>query len=99
MCIRCRGNVFTYSNGRLFMLIKNLLTLFRCLFLGRCLEPNVVSEPFASNGSFSGSTVLLLSKYVKILGNPKVHFRINTSPPPVSILSYMNSIHIPVLFL
>jgi hypothetical protein len=30
---------------------------------GLCLETNVVSEPYASNGCFSGSTVLALSKY------------------------------------
>jgi hypothetical protein len=30
----------------------------------RCLETNVIWEPFASNGCFSGSTVLALSKYV-----------------------------------
>jgi hypothetical protein len=28
---------------------------------------NVVFEPFASNGCFSGSTVLALSKYAKVL--------------------------------
>jgi hypothetical protein len=37
-----------------------------CL-LSRCLETNVVSEPFASNGCFSGSTVLVLRKYATIL--------------------------------
>jgi hypothetical protein len=36
---------------------------FRCLFGGRWLETNV-SEPFASNGCFSGSTILALSKYI-----------------------------------
>jgi hypothetical protein len=29
----------------------------------RCLETNVVSEPFASNDYLSGSTVLALNKY------------------------------------
>jgi hypothetical protein len=33
----------------------------------RCLEMNVVAEPFASKGCFSGSTVLALSKYDTIL--------------------------------
>jgi hypothetical protein len=32
----------------------------------RCLETKVVSEPFASNGCFSGSTVLALNKYATI---------------------------------
>jgi hypothetical protein len=40
---------------------------FRCLFRGRCLETNVDSEPFASNGSFSGPTVLALRKYATLL--------------------------------
>jgi hypothetical protein len=34
-----------------------------CLFRGRCLETNYISEPFASDGCFSSSTVLSLSKY------------------------------------
>jgi hypothetical protein len=32
----------------------------------RCLETNVVSEPFASNVYFSGSTVFALRKYATI---------------------------------
>jgi hypothetical protein len=36
----------------------------------RCLETNVVSEPFVSNGCFSGSTVLALSKYATV---PRTH--------------------------
>jgi hypothetical protein len=36
---------------------------FRCLFRGRCLETNIVSESFARNGCFSGSIVLALNKY------------------------------------
>jgi hypothetical protein len=35
-------------------------------FRGRCIETNVVSEPYASNGCFSGYTVLALSKYAII---------------------------------
>jgi hypothetical protein len=34
--------------------------------LRHCLETNVVSEPFASNGCFSGSAVLALSKYATV---------------------------------
>jgi hypothetical protein len=36
---------------------------FRC----RCLETNVVSEPFPSNSSFSSSTVIAFSKYATLL--------------------------------
>jgi hypothetical protein len=32
----------------------------------RCLEANVVAEPFASNSCFFGSTVLALSKYATV---------------------------------
>jgi hypothetical protein len=68
MRIHCRKNVFTEpfpSSGRLFLLIKNLLPRNgrrSVLFRGRCLEANVVSEPFARNGCFSGYTVLALNK-------------------------------------
>jgi hypothetical protein len=36
------------------------------LFCGCCLEMNVVSESFTSNGCFSGSAILALSKYATI---------------------------------
>jgi hypothetical protein len=41
-------------------------TLFSCLFRGSCLETNVVSEPFAGNGCFSGLAVLAFRKYATI---------------------------------
>jgi hypothetical protein len=37
------------------------------VFTNRCLESDVASEPLASNGSFSGSTVHALSKCATIL--------------------------------
>jgi hypothetical protein len=42
---------------------------FHCLFEGRCLERNVVSEPFANSGCFYGSTVLALRKYATLSKN------------------------------
>jgi hypothetical protein len=71
--IRCSGNLFTEpfpSNGRLFLLIKKLLPRNErhfYLFLVRCLDTNIVSEPFATNGCFSDPTVLALNKYATIL--------------------------------
>jgi hypothetical protein len=49
--------VFAYEESAAYQ-----RTLFRCLFRGRCLETNVVSELLASNGYFSGFTVLALSQ-------------------------------------
>jgi hypothetical protein len=37
------------------------------MFRSRCLVTNVISEPFASNGGFYGSTVLGFSKYGTVL--------------------------------
>jgi hypothetical protein len=50
------------------LLIKNLLTSNErySIFRGRCLETYLISGPFGSNGWFSGSIVLALSKYVTI---------------------------------
>jgi hypothetical protein len=45
---------------------------FLCLFRGRCLETNVVSEPIAINCCFSGPTILALTKYATI-GWSKLH--------------------------
>jgi hypothetical protein len=72
MRICCRGNVFTNpfpSSGRIFLLIKNLLRRSgrRSVVCFFCLETNVVSEPFASNGCFYRFTILALSKYVTML--------------------------------
>jgi hypothetical protein len=48
-------------------------SIFPCLSVAavtslqsRCLEMNVISESFASNGYFSGSVILALSRYVTI---------------------------------
>jgi hypothetical protein len=67
MRIRCLGNVFTEpfpSSCRLLLLRICRLAVYvvRCLFRSCYLETNV-SEPFASNGCFSGSTVFALNKY------------------------------------
>jgi hypothetical protein len=43
--------------------ISCLATDVAPLYRGCCLETNVISEPFASNGCFSDSTVFALSKY------------------------------------
>jgi hypothetical protein len=61
MCLRNRSLAAVVSSClvRICCLATDVI---RCLFRGRCLETNVY-EPFSSNGSFSGSAVLALSKY------------------------------------
>jgi hypothetical protein len=66
---RFRWNVFTEpfpKSDRLFLRICCLTSNVLFLFGGRCLETNVVSEPFDNNGCFSSSSchfLLLRSRY------------------------------------
>jgi hypothetical protein len=55
-------------------LVKAVCLIFR----GRCLETNVVSEPFASNDCFYGFTVLSFRKYATILNTAPASFYNNT---------------------
>jgi hypothetical protein len=103
--IRCRGNVFTEPfprSRRIFLLIKNLLPSNKrrtVVFRSRCLEKNVVSEPFTSNGCFSDSTVLALSKYVTILTDPFSWVTVTWSCGSNKKLMHLNSsILVPGLF-
>jgi hypothetical protein len=67
-----------YGTHRVENTVSNGTSIVSCLSVSagtclpsRCLETNVVSEPFASNGCFSGSTVLALNKYATIYSAEK----------------------------
>jgi hypothetical protein len=64
---------------------------------------NVVSEPFASNGCFSGSTVLALSKYATLLPPygyssqiTYMHAAISSFPRAVLVTSMISPTFLPV---
>jgi hypothetical protein len=66
--------IFSLYTDRVENIVCSSTSIVACLSVAagtclssRCLETNVVSEPFASNRCFSGSTVLALSKYGTIL--------------------------------
>jgi hypothetical protein len=64
----------TPLTNRVGTTVSNSTSIVACVTIAagtclpsRCLEMDVVSGPFASNGCFSGSTVLALSKYAAII--------------------------------
>jgi hypothetical protein len=61
------------------------------LLHGRCLETDVVSEPFASKGSFSGSRVLALIEYATTYS---VHVSMLAQFVAESIIENKFSIHV-----
>jgi hypothetical protein len=66
--------------------------MFFSLFPDLCLETNVVSESFASNGSFSGTTVLALSKMsnhnLVFIGRWVRYIRAQSPKYPSGLLGY-----------
>jgi hypothetical protein len=43
--------------------------------------------------SWEANSFAASKEFFRILLNPKVHYRIHKSPPPVSILSQLNLVH------
>jgi hypothetical protein len=56
-------------------------------------------NPIQQSPSWEANSSSARHKIPRILCNPKVHYRAHNSPPLFSILSEINGIHTPILFL
>ena len=66
--------------------------VFYCVFIYR-IFPN--TDFMGQSLSWEANSSLARQELLRMLWNRKVHYRIHRSPPPVSVLSHMNTVHVP----
>ena len=68
----------------------NISVINHCIFVTYLLTHSMEQSP-----SWEGNRSSVSQEIPLILWNPKVHYRIHKSPPPVPILSHLDPIHTP----
>jgi hypothetical protein len=98
----CRGHM--QSNAVRVSAVKQEITQNRLIIIGQHLTHKqskndtyfpVLTYFIEQSPSWEANRFVASQEIPRILLNPKVHYRINNCPPPVSILSQPNPVHTP----
>ena len=84
--------LFRLTKGLLYKILKGCVK-FSIMFLTYILTYSSEQSPSREANRFSAS-----QEIPRILWNPKVHYRIHKSPPPVPILIQINPAHTPTSY-